>query len=82
MQVSVLPAEHFPGVDSQPAFVDLVGAVFALQIPANFFHEIGGERTQIMFELKAQGCIACARRLKSGQLAVFEHRVDDQIPAM
>ena len=35
-----------------------------------------------MFELKAQGRIAGSGRLDSGKLAVFEHRVDDQIAAV
>ena len=53
-------------VNSQPAFMDLVAAVFAFQIPADFLDKIRRQRIGIMGDFEPDRLIAGLRRLLRG----------------
>ncbi len=70
------------GINLQAAFVDLVAAVLAFEIAANFFDKIRRQRIGIVGHFEVDGLIAGRGRLLRRDVAVFEHRVDHQVAAL
>ena len=70
------------GVNSQAALVDLIAAVLAFQVAADFLDKIRRQRIGIVGHFEADGLIAGRRRLLRRDLAVFEHRIDHQVAAL
>src|SRR6267154_6231802 len=70
------------GVDPQAAFVYLIGAIFVLQITAQFFYEIRCERIRIRSDVQAQWRTASCLGFTRCDLSILQHVVDDQIAAV
>ena len=68
-------------VNPQPSFMHLLRSVLLLQILADFFHEIWGDVVGFALNVKPQRRILGALSFCRGDLAIFQHVVDHQVPA-
>ncbi len=69
------------GVDTQPAFVNFVAAVFLFQIAADFFGKVGRQRIGITLQVQDDGGGFGAGGFGGGDFAVLQHGVQDQVAA-
>ncbi len=76
-----LPIYVERGIDPQSPFMHLVGAVFVLQITSHFLYKIRRQRIEIMRQIQLQWRVARFGSLAGSDLAILEHRIDDQIAA-
>ena len=70
------------GVDPQTAFMDLVAAIFVLEVSPNLFHVVGRERVRIMLHIEHDCLRFRLGSLLGGDLAIFQHRVDHEVAAL
>src|ERR1700722_11046982 len=66
-------------VDAQAALKDAIVTVFILEIAADVFDEIWGERIRIVLQMKLDRLGARFNGLLRGEYAVLKHGIDHQI---
>ena len=64
----------------QTTFVNLIGTGLVLKIAANFLHKIWSQRIRIVSQTQHQRRGSRVGCLRGGDLAIFEHGIDYQIP--
>src|ERR1700719_2851399 len=69
------------GVDSQPTLVDLIAAVFRLQITPYVFHIVGGKGIRVFLQVERDRQSFCGGCLGWCDLAILEHGVQHEIAA-
>src|SRR5579864_6398622 len=70
------------GINLQPTFMNLIGAELTLQVAANLFYEVRGQRVRVVREPQCKRCGTSVVGLCGGDLAIFDHGVDHQIAAL
>src|SRR5215467_16180974 len=69
-------------VNLKATFVNLIGAVLALKISADFFHEIRSEGVGTVSEMQDQRRGSCGVRLRGSDLSVLQHGIDHQVATL
>src|ERR1700692_627795 len=66
-------------IDSQSTFVDLIAAVFCLQITPYFLYVIRGQRIGISLQVERDRLALGCGSLTCGNLAVLKHGIEHQV---